>query len=51
VTLTPPGSAAKYVGKGANAGQMRVEVLSQRASGAGTFFTSGDLLKLTYDAP
>jgi hypothetical protein len=30
---------------------MRVEVVSQRASGTGTFVTSGDLLKLTYDAP
>jgi hypothetical protein len=51
VTLTPPGSAGRYIGKGANVGQMRVEVVSQRASGTGTFVTSGDLLKLTYDAP
>jgi hypothetical protein len=30
---------------------MRVRVVSTRATGSGTFFTSGDLLKVTYDAP
>jgi Multicopper oxidase len=50
-TVSPPGSAANYIGRGTSAGQMRVQVVSQRTSGSGTFFTSGDLLKVTYDAP
>jgi hypothetical protein len=51
ITRTPPGAASQYIGRGTSAGQMRVQVVSQRTSGTGTFFTSGDLLKVTYDAP
>jgi hypothetical protein len=51
VNRTVAGSPAKYIGTGAFAGQMRVRVVSTRATGSGTFFTSGDLLKVTYDAP
>jgi hypothetical protein len=51
VTATAPGSPAAYIGKGASAGQLRVQVVSTRSAGTGTFFTSGDLLKVTYDAP
>jgi hypothetical protein len=51
VSGAAPGSAANYIGKGASAGQVRVRVLSQRTSGSGAFFTSGDLMKITYDAP
>jgi hypothetical protein len=30
---------------------MRVQVVSERTSGAGPFFTSGDLMKVNYEAP
>jgi hypothetical protein len=52
VTVPVSGSPASYIGKGSFAGQLRVRVVSTRATtGSGTFFTSGDLLKVTYDAP
>jgi hypothetical protein len=51
VVAAPPGAAANYIGKGAANGQMRVQLVSQRTTGTATFFTSGDLLKVTYDAP
>jgi hypothetical protein len=50
-TSAVPGAAANYIGKGTSLGQMRVQVVSQRTSGTGTFFTSGNLLNVTYDAP
>jgi hypothetical protein len=51
VTAAAPGAPASYIGKGSFAGQLRVRVVSTRTAGSGTFFTSGDLLKVTYDAP
>ena len=46
-----PGAASTYIGKGSYLGQLRIRVLSQRSSGSGQFFTSGDLMKVTYAAP
>ncbi len=54
-SLLPPGSPAAYIGTGAFKGQVRVRVFTQRTApsvGAGpAFFTGGNLMKLTYDAP
>ncbi|MGB9377665.1 MAG: multicopper oxidase domain-containing protein, partial [Mycobacteriales bacterium] len=47
---TIPGSAANFIGTGSNAGQVRVRVLTTR-SAATNFVTSGNLMKLVYDAP
>jgi hypothetical protein len=51
-TVTVPiANPAAYIGKGSVKGEVRVQVVSQRTSGAGPFFTSGDLMKITYEAP
>jgi hypothetical protein len=51
-TVTSPiASPAAFIGKGSFSGQMRVQVVSERTSGAGPFFTSGDLMKVNYEAP
>ncbi|MEU7875202.1 multicopper oxidase domain-containing protein [Dactylosporangium sp. NPDC049140] len=52
-TWTLPGSADAYVGTGANSGQVRVLVHTQRWTGSGpaTFSTWGNLMALVYDAP
>ncbi|GAA4250547.1 multicopper oxidase domain-containing protein [Dactylosporangium darangshiense] len=52
-TWTLPGSANAYIGTGANTGQVRVLVHTQRWTGPnpGTFSTWGNLLALVYDAP
>ncbi|WP_460492584.1 multicopper oxidase domain-containing protein [Dactylosporangium cerinum] len=52
-TWTLPGSANAYVGTGANSGQVRVLVHTQRWTGPdpGTFSTWGNLMALVYDAP
>jgi hypothetical protein len=52
-TWTLPGSAAHYIGTGANAGKVRVLVHTQRwtAPGPTTFATWADLFKIVYDAP
>ena len=51
----PPSPAAgkwsSYIGTGANAGQVRVRVSTSRAAGTGVYSTSGNFMKLTYDAP
>jgi hypothetical protein len=51
LTATPPGAASQYIGTGSYKGQVRVQVVSTRTAGSGTFFTSGELMKITYDAP
>jgi FtsP/CotA-like multicopper oxidase with cupredoxin domain len=51
VTASPPGAAGQYIGTGTSKGQVRVQVVSTRTSGSGTFFSSGELLNITYDAP
>jgi hypothetical protein len=52
-TWTLPGSADAYVGTGANKGQVRVLVHTQRwtASSPAAFSTWGNLMAITYDAP
>jgi hypothetical protein len=52
-TWTLPGSARAYIGTGANSGQVRVLVHTQRWIGPdpGTFSTWGNLMALEYDAP
>jgi hypothetical protein len=51
-TVTVPiANPATYIGKGSFNGQLQVQVVNERASGSGTFFTSGDLMKVTYEAP
>ncbi|MEU9742504.1 multicopper oxidase domain-containing protein [Micromonospora chersina] len=52
-TWTLPGAASAYVGTGANAGQVRVLVHTQRYTAANPtpFSTWGNLMALTYDAP
>jgi hypothetical protein len=52
-TWTLPGSAANYIGTGANAGKVRVLVHTQRwtTSNPTTFATWADLFKIVYDAP
>lgn len=52
-TWTLPGSADHYIGTGAQAGQVRVLVHTQRwtASNPTPFSTWGNLLKISYDAP
>jgi hypothetical protein len=52
-TWTLPGSASAYIGTGANKGQVRVLVHTDRytAPAPGTFSTWGNLMKLVYDAP
>jgi multicopper oxidase len=47
--LTPPGPPSTYVGTGSNAGRVRVRILC--AGPSSNFFSSGNLLKLVYDAP
>jgi hypothetical protein len=52
-TWTLPGSGSAYVGTGANAGQVRVLVHTQRwtAPSPTAFSTWGNLMKIVYDAP
>jgi hypothetical protein len=52
-TWTLPGSANAYIGTGANKGQVRVLVHTQRwtASSPTAFSTWGNLMKIVYDAP
>lgn len=52
-TWTLPAPASAYIGTGANAGQVRVLVHTQRytAPGPAAFSTWGNLMALTYDAP
>ncbi|MGW3602750.1 multicopper oxidase domain-containing protein [Micromonospora sp. NPDC005161] len=52
-TWTLPGPASAYVGTGANGGQVRVLVHTQRytAPNPTPFSTWGNLMALTYDAP
>jgi hypothetical protein len=51
-TISPPGSAANYIGRGPSLGQVRVQIVSQRPTGnTAAFFSSGNLLAITYDAP
>ncbi|MEZ0448690.1 multicopper oxidase domain-containing protein [Cellulomonas sp. ICMP 17802] len=52
-TWTVPNPATAYIGTGANTGQIRVLVHSQRftAPSPTPFSTWGNLLKITYDAP
>jgi hypothetical protein len=52
-TWTLPGSANAYIGTGANSGQVRVLIQTQRWTGPnpGTFSTWGNLAALVYDAP
>ena len=52
-TWTIPGSAASYVGTGANNGQVRILVHTDRATAPGPapFSTWGNLLTIQYDAP
>jgi Multicopper oxidase len=52
-TWTIPGAASAYVGTGANKGQVRVLVHTDRytATSPATFSTWGNLMKLVYDAP
>ena len=52
-TWTLPGPASAYVGTGANAGQVRVLVHTQRwtAPSPTAFSTWGNLMKIVYDAP
>ncbi|MDP9239616.1 MAG: multicopper oxidase domain-containing protein [Actinomycetota bacterium] len=45
-----PGAPADFIGTGANAGRVRVRVLTTRTGGL-NFVTSGNLMKLVYDAP
>ena len=47
--LVPPGNVSNYVGTGSNAGRVRVRVFCDGP--AADFFSSGNLLKLVYDAP
>ena len=47
--LVPPGNPANYVGTGSFKGQMRVRVAC--IGPASNFFSTGNLLKLVYDAP
>jgi FtsP/CotA-like multicopper oxidase with cupredoxin domain len=52
-TWTPPGSPGLYLGTGANKGQVRVLVHSDRwtASSPAPFSSWGNFMKLVYDAP
>ena len=52
-TWTLPGSASQYIGTGANNGQVRVLIHTQRwtAPSPTAFSTWGNLLALVYDAP
>ena len=52
-TWTLPGPASAYIGTGANSGQVRVLVHTQRwtSPNPGTFSTWGNLMALVYDAP
>jgi hypothetical protein len=52
-TWALPGSASAYIGTGANKGQVRVLVHTQRwtATNPTPFSTWGNLMKLVYDAP
>jgi Multicopper oxidase len=52
-TWTIPGPAARYIGTGANKGQVRVLVHTERwtAPSPAAFSTWGNLMKLVYDAP
>ena len=52
-TWTLPGSAASYIGTGANAGQVRILVHTDRwsATSPTPFSTWGNLLTIQYDAP
>jgi hypothetical protein len=47
MTRSLAGSSAAYVSQGA----LRVRVLSQRTTGTTTYFSSANLLRVTYDAP
>jgi hypothetical protein len=49
VSSAPIANPAAYIGKGTAGGQMRIQVVSSRTGGS--FFTSGNLMKATYDAP
>jgi hypothetical protein len=50
---TPPGSPSLYIGTGANKGQVRALIHTDRwtAAGPGPFSTWGNFMKLVYDAP
>jgi FtsP/CotA-like multicopper oxidase with cupredoxin domain len=52
-TWTLPGPASAFIGTGANSGQVRVLVHTQRwtSPNPGTFSTWGNLMALVYDAP
>jgi FtsP/CotA-like multicopper oxidase with cupredoxin domain len=52
-TWTLPGSGANYIGTGANKGQVRILVHTQRwtASNPTAFSTWGNFMQLVYDAP
>jgi hypothetical protein len=52
-TWTLPGSANAYIGTGANSGQVRVLVHTQRwtSPSPAAFSTWGNLMKIVYDAP
>jgi hypothetical protein len=52
-TWSLPGAASAYVGTGANSGQVRVLVHTQRwtATAPTAFSTWGNLMKIVYDAP
>jgi hypothetical protein len=52
-TWTLPGSAAHYIGTGANAGKVRVLAHTQRwtTPSPTPFATWADLFKIVYDAP
>lgn len=47
--LGPPGAATDYIGTGTVAGQVQVRVYTTRS--VGTFVSSGNFMKLVYDAP
>jgi len=49
-TWTLPGSADRYIGTGANTGQVRVLIHTQRSTGS-AFSTWANLLTIRYDAP
>jgi hypothetical protein len=50
VSFAAPAPQARFIGTGASKGQVRVRVLTTRST-AVNFITSGDLMKVTYDAP
>ena len=49
--VVPPGSAVGLRRQRLNAGQVRVRVFCERPGAGPTFFSSGNLMKLVYDAP